>query len=206
MFRSLIDSQFRKPSIPLAFLFFLLPTVLSLAFFSFVGLSIDFAKVLLSTGLGLVAWLLSSAVIYLMLLLFKGSDSKASFAGAMSAFSVNFLIIAVVGALVIASVFAAIPGFFEKVASLQGQGASLDEVAAALQPILDSSSQAMLPLSMFLAVVLFAGIFAGIYVIYRIGRLAKETSSFSNAMFAVVSIGLMMFADFVLRLVVQMIF
>ena len=119
MIKEAVKSQVEKSNVPLAILFFLSPTLLWIAFLALFGFRINGQGLAVSTALGAVSWVISSAVIYLVLVIVKGKAAKGKFVGVLSAFSCVYIVSAIAGLLVFGLLFLSMPGLFEKISSLQ---------------------------------------------------------------------------------------
>ena len=197
--RSLVESQFTGSRLGRAVLFFLLPTILWAVFSLAFALAINPQGLALSIGLGLLSWVAISLALFVLVRLFKGKDAKVRFSSVLAAFSVNYLIAAVAGLFVIALIFVSFPGFFQKVSSLQGQDLTQEQMASVVSSLaLPGDAMFFIIFAAISLILLGAGI-ACVAVLYRIGSLAKETSRFSNLVFAVLSLGIIIGVDYALR-------
>lgn len=198
--KALVETQFNGARLGLSVLFFLLPTILWSAFLLAFGFTLNWQGIGLSVALGAVNW---AAVSFVLLLLkaFKGRGSKAGFSQVLSALSVNYLIAAAVGLIVFLLVFISVPGFLEKVSSLQGKDVTQQEMVSVVESLALPSDVVLLVVFALIGLVVLAGWIAGVYVLYRIGQLARETSRFSNWVFTVLGMGLTLAVHYALQLV-----
>ena len=197
--RGLVEAQFNGSHVGRAVVFFLIPTILWVAFSSVFGFKIDAPALGLSVGLGLLSWLVMSGLLVVLIKLFKGRDANAKFSSILCAFSVNYLIAAVSGLLIIGIIFVAIPGLFQKVSSLQGQEVDFEQMVSVVGSLALPSDIVVLGVFALTGIIALIASLTGVYVIYRIGSLARETSRFSNLVFTAIALGLMIAADYALR-------
>ena len=198
-----VSSQFSMPSLPAAAVFFLLPYLFWLIFQLVFGFSVNYPGTGLSVVFAAISWLLSSIVIFFLLAAFKGKAAKGKFFSAMASFSSIYAISAIAGLVIILMVHAAIPGFVPKLAELQGQGVSLGQMVSVVSALALPSREILAVIFLAVAAIILAAACLDFYVVYRIFASAKETSKFSNLVFAVIGVGGIMFIDFLFRLVLS---
>ncbi len=177
----LVKSQFEAPRLGVALAFFLLPFILQL-FFSFIfGSGIDLASFFVRALVpALLSWLVSAAILYILLLGFKGKAASGKFFPALAGLSVFNLVYFF--ALLIMSVlfFFAVPQLF------QNKGMTSYEVFNAVYSIA-SQPQAIHWVVLIAGLLIGLGVaFSYLYIAAKISRLAKETSAFSDSLVAVI--------------------
>jgi len=190
IFKPVIESQFNKKNFGIGFGFFLLPFVLIIGAWSLFGFGVDFAGTGIAVVRELIFWVLASLLIYLLLMAFKGKEVQGKFSSIMAAFPVIYFVNFIAALSAILLVFISIPGFFEKIASLQGLNPSFEELVSVISSMALPSQEIMLLIWLVLGLI---GVFAFLInfsVFYRIGNLVKKTSVFSNLIFVIVFIGL----------------
>ncbi len=190
--RRLVESQYKGGRIGIGLVFFLLPTLLWLGFQFAFGFAINVQGTALSLGLGLLTWIVVCAVLLVLLKVFKGKEAHARFSSVLAAFSVNYLAAAIAGLLVLALTYITIPGFFEKLSSLQGTDLTTEQMVAVVESLALPSDTMLLVVFALMGLISLLAAFAGVYVIYRIGQLGRETSRFSNLVFTVVALGIIL--------------
>ncbi|MEK6957895.1 MAG: hypothetical protein AABW99_02885 [archaeon] len=190
LFKNLLRSQFEHANIGLAIVFFLLPTLFLSGSSLALGFSMNFAGLAVLVARELIYFVLASILMFVLLMGFKGAETKGKFLHIMSAYSVNYLVVFCAALIAVILVALFIPGFFPKIASLQGTNPSIDDLALAINSI-DLPSQAIVLLLeiLFLAVGI-AAIILNFWIFYSIGQIVKATSLFSNLVFTVVFVGL----------------
>ncbi len=203
--RSLVESQFNGARLGRAVLFFLLPTILWAVFSLAFGLAINVQGLALSIGLGALSWIAVSLALFVLVRLFKGKDSKVRFSSVLAAFSVNYLIAAIAGLLAIALIFITVPGFFQKLSFLQGQSLTTEQMASVVGSLALPGDAVFLAVFAIIFLILIGAGIACVAVLYRIGSLAKETSRFSNLVFAVLSLGIIIGVDYTLRAIIGLV-
>ncbi|MCR4335847.1 MAG: hypothetical protein NUV57_04900 [archaeon] len=190
LFKPIIESQFSKKNIGLGFVFFLLPFILIIGVWALFGFWVDFAGIGISILRELLYWVLASVLIYILLMAFKGKAVQGKFSSIMSAFPIIYLVnfIAAISAIVV--IFVTIPGFFEKIASLQGLNPSFEELISVISSLALPSQEIMLLIWLVLGLIGLCAFLITFSVFYKIGNLVKKTTVFSNLIFVIVFIGL----------------
>ena len=200
----LVDSQFKSAKMGKGFLFFLLPTVLSLIVFLLSGFTIDIIIFGASFVRELVYYLTAGLLLYILLIVFKGKGAKLSFKAVLSAFSVTYLVTFVASLLLTIVIFISVPGFFSAIARLQAQQASFDQAIAAIYALNIPTGILLWVVYFIFFVVILGAVLANLGVIYRIGQLARKTSSFSNVVFVVLFLALSYLLSFVVNYVLTL--
>jgi len=196
--RGLVSSQFENRNIGLGFLFVLLPIALLSMLPVIFGLSLDLPAVIFFAVRDIVYWILASVLMYLLLLAFKGQSASGRLPSVMSAYAVNSLIIFIAGLLMFLAFLIAVPSLFTTIASLEGI-ITPAELAVAISGIPIPSDAVLWTLLMFLLVLGIVTIFCGLYVIFKIGNLVRDSGRFSNWVFVVVFLGLSILLNYVLN-------
>src|SRR3989344_4008533 len=176
----LVESQFEKPNLGATLVFFALPFALQL-FFSFMfGSSVDFASFLLhALAPALISWIVSSIILYVLLLGFKGRAANGKLGSVFSALSVYNLVY-FAGLLALSVVmFFGVPQLFAQ------KGLSAVEQFSAVYAIASNPQ-------LIHWIVLIAGFLIGLciafsylYIAAKIAKLTKETGRFSDSLLAV---------------------
>jgi len=174
----------------LGLVFFLFPFLLLVLLSVFIGLTINFGGLLLAVAKELVYWILATLLLIVLLIVFKGKDASISFPATFSAFSVIYLINAIAGFFVFLLINIFIPGFFQRIASLQGQNITFEQMLSVVSSIALPSQEIQIILFGLLILIGIVAFFAGLHVYYRIGTLSKKTSGFSNLIMLVLFVGI----------------
>lgn len=205
--KGLVEKQFGEARLGTAAFFFLLPTILSIIFLGFVvGLPIKFVDYGISVVLGALELLVVALVLYVLLLVFKGSEARGKFNSVLATLPVSHLVFSIAGLLSFGLVFVFVPDFFRLLPTLYGKSITTEQMLQLVSG-LSLPPESIISLMFFLLVlIVLASIAAGLYVIYKIGDMVKQTSRFSNLVFLVVSMALVITSDFVLRLIVGLFF
>ncbi|HZX19974.1 MAG TPA: hypothetical protein VFF13_03095 [archaeon] len=188
--RGIVDSQYNKANMGLGLVFFLFPFLLLVLLSVFIGLTINFGGLLLAVAKELVYWILATLLLIVLLIVFKGKDASISFPATFSAFSVIYLINAIAGFFVFLLINIFIPGFFQRIASLQGQNITFEQMLSVVSSIALPSQEIQIILFGLLILIGIVAFFAGLHVYYRIGTLSKKTSGFSNLIMLVLFVGI----------------
>tara|TARA_Y100000310_G_scaffold345709_1_gene468631 strand:- start:35911 stop:36543 length:633 start_codon:yes stop_codon:yes gene_type:complete len=202
IFKPIIESQFNNKSTGLGFIFFLLPFILIIAVWALFGFVVDFGGVGIAIVRELLYWIFATVLIYLLLMAFKGKEVKGKFSSIMAAFPVIYLVnfLAALSAVIV--VFITIPGFFEKIASLQGLNPSFEELVSVISSLALPSQEIMLVIWLVLGLIGVFTFLINFSVFYRIGNLVKKTSIFSNLIFVIVFMGI----SYLLNVLLSMLF
>ena len=121
----------------------------------------------------------------------------------LSAFSCVYIVSAIAGLLVFGLLFLSMPGLFEKISSLQNSFVTISRMVQEIQSLALPASGVMLLITIASLAIIGLGLIIGFYIIYRIFASVKETSRFSNLVFACISLGLMLVADLILRVILS---
>ena len=177
----LVESQFSRPNLGVAVLFFALPFLLQVFFWFVFGVQANFGAFILRTIIpAVMTWVVSAALLYVLLIGFKGKSAIGSFMPVLSALPV-FNLVYFLGLLFMSAVF-----FFAAPQFFQARGISQYEVTSISYSIASNPQ----PVHWLL---LIAGILMGLmvmasyfYIVAKIGRVVKDTGAFSDTMLAVV--------------------
>ena len=184
--RKIVESQFERPNMAFAGIFFILPFIVLIVFKLVLGIGIDFVQMVLGAGRELVYLTLSSVLAYLLLLGFKGKGTNGRFSSILSVLSVQYLITAVSFILAAILVWAVFPSLFSTVASLQGTGVTTEQLAFLISSMSLPSQQMLVGLFALLLIIGILSVGAWLYAIYKIASLTARTGPFSNSVFTIV--------------------
>jgi len=187
---NIVKSQFENKRIGRGILFFALPFILILLIWLIFGFSIDFVGLVLGIVRDAVYWVLASVLMYIVMIAFKGGAVGKKFSSILASFSTIYLVTFIAGLLMFLLIFVAIPGFFQKVTSLQGVDITFDQLVSVISSLALPSQEIMLVMWFILGLIALGAVLMNFYVFYQIGNLVKKTTIFSNLVFVVVFIGL----------------
>lgn len=199
----LVESQFRKPNLLLALVFVVSPFLYSILFSIVFGFEANYTQLGIAMLRALAFWVLAGLLMYVLLTAFKGRETKGKFRSIISVLSINSLITTVVSALFTVIIFVAIPGFIQKIASLQGKYVAFDQMLAVVKSLALPSTPVLLLMAFIMLVVGVASIAAVVYVLYKTGQMVKRTGPFSNIVFVVVFSVLSFMLDFAISLILS---
>ncbi len=186
--RNIVEAQYNRPNLLLALLFTALPSILLLAAQTLFGFNADIAQTALAFGKEIIYIALAALLMYVLLMAFKGSAVKGKYQSILSALSVNYLVLCVFSILMIILVLIAIPSFFSALASFKGANLNFNEVYAIVSVLDKPAGQVLWVVTAIMGLLGLAAVFCGLYVVFKIGTLTKETTGFSNSVFTVVFI------------------
>ncbi|HLC79706.1 MAG TPA: hypothetical protein VJG83_04785 [archaeon] len=184
--RNFVKARFDNPNILLALIFLLLPFALLVAVRALFGISIQPLDIAIGALREIIYFILASILMYILLVVFKGRNVRGKFSSIVSAFSTTYLITFIFSALCLLVVHIAVPGFFAKIATLQGQNVTFEQMLSVVSSLALPSESVLLALTIVMVLLGFFALFSGAYVIYKIGKLVDEHNSFSNSVFVVV--------------------
>ena len=181
MFSGLVESQFERPNFGAAIIFFALPFILQLFFsFMFVGQP-DLGSFLIHVlAPAAISWFVCAAILYILLIGFKGRAASGKFGSVLASLSVFNLVCFIALLLMSAVFFAGVPELFQK------GGLTSIEMFNATYAI---SSNPQPNHWAVLGIGLLIGIGAAVsylYIAAKIARLTKETGAFSDSVLAVI--------------------
>ena len=188
--RSIVDSQFKSQNLLLGFAFFLSPAIVFALLLGLFGFSLNFSSIGLGIAKDFAYWVLASIVLFILLLAFKGKETNGHFKGIMSALSVTYLISAITFLLMAMVVHVSIPGFFAKIASLQGKEATFEQLVSVISSMALPDSLVLLVIYGIIAAIGLLALLFSLYVPFRIGNLVKPSTGFSNSVMVVVYLGI----------------
>ncbi|MBU0635511.1 hypothetical protein KKE06_00630 [Candidatus Micrarchaeota archaeon] len=139
-----VQSCIDRPNIRIAFLVVLVPVIVSLIGWAWLGLPMDAMRIGISVVGAILTWLILSIVFFVVLYLVRGNRMQGKFKSVASSLSLLwlvFLVLLIIGFVFVSLVFSA-PILNEAKLLVTGQS-SLEEYSLAVGKIIDANPQAI---------------------------------------------------------------
>lgn len=198
--RRAVRDAYEKPNLAIAFVLVLAPVIFVTAMNSFLGLGFalqDFAWALASTAL---AWLAGGIVLYILLYVLKGGTIHGRLSGALSAFSLLYLIRLVIFAAFFAAIMIVAPQLPSKLSVLVHTAPGMDDaqLMSELGNIPTASQDTVLIIMPLTFVVLALLVLFAIYFFYLLVAEEGKGGLLKNLVLMVLFLGFLVLINSVL--------
>ncbi|GEM_PF-4100828 len=168
-----IERSFDHPNLGLAFLFVLLPTIVSIIGIIVFSLKVNAVSIIISAIVSVVSWIVLGIVLYLIGFVIEGNSLKGRLQGIFAALSLLWIVPAILLIVEMIVFFSMPPGIMQELNALQSRQISTSEDYGKIAELINASAES----SSLLIIGLFAAfVIALVALVVLVFLIAREMS------------------------------